>query len=141
MRKPLTNLQASFVQNYIENGFNAPQAAISAGYSHLTATTRTHDITNSPAVKAQLLKAYAKAEQKIVVTFQKRIESLERIIDDILPSDPDKKPRRMLYGLAIRAITELNKMHGDYAPQKLLRLNVDCTKEKLDEAKRVYEDY
>jgi phage terminase small subunit len=139
MKTP-TKLQAAFAQHYISNGFNACDAALKAGYSSDVAKSKTFDIVHSEPVQELIIRAIHKADKGVILSHEERLSYLKDILTDIMPRNGEE-PKRSLYKVAIAAIAEINKMHGDYAPQKLLRLNVDITKEKLDEAKRIYEEY
>jgi len=143
--KTLTELQYNFVLNYVKNGFNAYQAAINAGYAESVAKVEAHKILAKPQVREHLRRAYQRVEAKqlnvLCMTMQEKAKVLSRIIYDIVPKDKSQEPKRKHYDQAIKAIAELNKMSGDYAPDKRLSLTVDATKDKLEEVKRQYEDY
>lgn len=141
----LTDKQYQFVTNYIQNGFNAKQAALKAGYSLSYANVKAPKLIDHPAIKARLQKAYQDVEMKLQkelrISISDKARALLRIIEDVIPLDPTQEPRRDYYKDAIRAISELNKMQGDYAPEKRLSMTVDATKEKLIDARRQYEEY
>lgn len=141
----LTQRQYDFVLNYIKNGFNAKQAAIQAGYSSSYAHYRAHALLDHPMVRNRIERAHQKIELKreanLMITYAEKVEILKRIIYDIVPKDPSEEPKRKLYPEAIKAMSELNKMQGDYAPDKRLSVTVDATKEKLIDARRQYEEY
>lgn len=139
--KPLTEKQYSFVTNYIKNGFNAYQAARDAGYSEYFARTKTLTLVEHPNIKHRIEKAFQKVEQRIEVSFDWRINKLKRLIDAIIPDDTTKAINVRQGKTAIAAMAELNKMFGDYAPDKRLSVTVDATKERLQEARRQYEEY
>ncbi len=52
--KPLTQKQEAFARNYVANGFNATQAAISAGYSEDTAQSIGAENLTKPLVAARI---------------------------------------------------------------------------------------
>ena len=141
--KNLTQMQHNFVINYIKNGFNAYQAAVQAGYSEHVANTQTQYLVSNPVIKDRIAKAYDKIDTKLMkelrITMEDKMKVLSRIIYDIVPEDDE--PKRSLYKVAISAMTELNKMQGDYAPDKRLSVTVDATKERLAEVKRQYEEF
>lgn len=142
--KPLSQMQYNFVTNYIKNGSNATQAALKAGYARSVATCKTKYMINQPEVKQRILSAYdklnAKQDNGIFMTLEQRCKVLNQIIFDIVPQD-GSEPKRKHYNEALKAIAELNKMAGDYAPDKRLSVTVDATKERLDEARKRYEEY
>lgn len=141
----LTKKQNDFVLNYIKNGFNASQAALDAGYSKALAQTNSHSLLRNPIVFERISGAYDVVERErfdqICMTIYDRAKVLNRIIRDAVPIDDDQPIKQHYVGNAIRAIQELNKMSGDYAPDKRLSITVDATQKRLNEAKKAYEDY
>lgn len=147
--KELTEKQYTFVNNYISNGFNIYQAAISAGYDERYANADACKLLNHPAIKQRINKAHAlviKANERLHIkelaaTMEDKIKVLTRIIREIVPLD-ESQPIKLDYVKdAIKAISELNKMSGDYAPDKRLSVTVDATQTKLIEARKQYEEY
>lgn len=142
--KPLTPKQQSFVINYIKNGFNGYQAMVDAGYSHTVARVKVTSMLDNPNIKQRLAKAYQKVEARhelmLCMSIQDKAKILTQIIYDIVPQD-GSEPKRDYYKDALKAINELNKMQGDYAPDKRLNVTVDATKERLLEARRQYEEF
>ena len=140
----LTQLQYDFVKNYITNGFNAEQAAISAGYSQTVVDTRAFCLPNSPSVKPLIDKALDKARDTILsrlgVGLTWRIKKLKKVVDQYIPDDAPIQSHEPC-AVALKAIAELNKIAGDYAPDKRLALTVDLTKDKLKEARKIYDEY
>ena len=136
----LTQKQYDFTINYIKNGFNAYQAALSAGYSPTYSNIHAHKMLEHPIVKKHIQKAYQKLDRKIDITVEWKAKKLKRIVDNILPDDgsPDLVA---CYKDAIKAINELNKMQGDYAVTKTLNVTVDETKGRLIDARKIYEEY
>jgi phage terminase small subunit len=141
--KPLTKMQQLFCQNYISNGFNAKQAALKAGYSLNVAEQGVTKVMANPLMRQTIEKAIAKNEKGILdsvgASYVNRVRKLWRIVEVTIPDDEDV--RQPYVRNAIAAIAELNKMGGDYAPDKSLRLTVDMTKERMAEAKKVYDDF
>lgn len=131
--------QAQFAINYIKNGRNAYKAALDAGYSPKHAKANSYTIVNQPAVKQALRKALVKAERKLSATYEYKIKKLMRVINTYIPDEGELNNNEVK--TAISAITELNKMHGDYAPDKRLSLTVDATKDRVIEATKVYEEF
>jgi phage terminase small subunit len=138
--KALSELQQSFVLNYVKNGFNAYQAARSAGYTEASATVYSHKILDNPIVKSRVEAAFKRFDKRIDVAFDWRIDKLKRIINAVIPDNEDTVKLKDAK-VAISAIAELNKMYGDYAPDKRLSVTVDATKEKLVDARKQYEEF
>lgn len=145
-KKPtqLTDKQQSFVINYVQSGGNAKLAALQAGYSKVYAETNTTRLITNEAIRQRLAKAYQTVERKhqsrLCMTLEEKARVLSAIIYDVVPRD-GSEPKRQHYPDAINAIKELNKMQGDYAPDKRLSVTVDATKNRLAQVKKQYEEY
>lgn len=133
----LTEMQYLFIHHYVNNGFNATKAALSAGYSTDFSTHQSHKLTNHPMVKQRISEIL---DRNIKVTLDEKIDYLLQIVNDIIPKD-GSEPKRNMYMIAIKAISELNRMMGDYAPEKRLSVTVDATQKRLDDARKQYEEY
>lgn len=145
MDKPLTQKQYDFVLNYVKNGFNAYQASLAAGYSKHFAQVKSALLVEKPIIKERIEKAYnnieGMRERQLTLSFADKAEILDRIIRAVVPADKSMPVDKKYMNEAIKALAELNKMGGDYAPDKRLSITVDATKERLIEARRQYEDY
>ena len=143
--KPLTSLQHDFIKNYISNGGEAKSAALNAGYSLAFATTKAPDLLKSPAVKKQLNRLNTQVmptiDKELKVTYKDRVKALSRMLYDILPEDETLPVRRNRYETALKIVAELNKMSGDYAPNKRLQITVDATSKRIKEASEAYEEF
>ena len=97
---------------------------------------------NIPLLPTSISDIFRSEEQYLAIKSSRdvRIKCLLAIIDDIVNIKTNKF-RRKYYKDALKAIAELNKMSGDYAPDRKLSLTIDMTKSKLDEVKKQYEDY
>ena len=139
MKKALTRKQNEFCSHYVANGYNAYQAAISAGYSQSFAYSRAHKMVQSPAVKSHLSKAFNTAEARLEVGWEWKVKKLKHVIRKFIPDDEAAPIKVAEARVAIMALSELNQMSGDYAPSKKVSLTIDTTKKRLEEARRVYE--
>lgn len=144
LSKPLTQKQYSFAVNYVKNGFDAHKAAIEAGYTYHTAKTMTQSLLSNDGVKKIVDKAYQKVETKIIntlgITFMWKLKRLKEVVEQYIPIDGSKlKGHEVKVGL--QALSEMNKMMGDYAPDKRLNLTVDATQSKMKEVRKIYDDY
>ncbi len=109
-RSKLTVKQEKFINAYLYLG-NATQAAIQAGYSPKSAHSTATEILQYPAVierKAELLAKTAPAEE---MSLEERRVRLSEIAKAEFREPITAKE-------SILAIAELNKLHGDYAPEK-----------------------
>lgn len=134
-------MQYAFATYYVQNGFNAYQAAIDAGYSENYARVKIHALIKHPAIQEQLAQVRETQVRKLSQEFQWKVGKLKRIINAFIPDDTEIALKPGETKVAVSAMIELNKMHGDYAPDKRLSLTVDMTKDKLLEAKRQYEEF
>ena len=76
MAKKLTDKQRRFIEEYCSNGFNATQAAISAGYSEKTAQVQGSETLSKPMVQDGIQEFMSKATEKALVTTEDLIEKL-----------------------------------------------------------------
>jgi hypothetical protein len=145
VKKQLTEMQHKFVLEYVRNGFNISKAARDAGYSASFSKVHSHKLISNPLIKERIEKAYriveATQDRLLCMSLQDKAKVLSQIIYDIVPQDGVSEPKRQYYKDAIKAIQELNLMAGDYAPEKQGGITIDATKDKLLEAKRIYEEY
>ena len=75
----LTLKQEMFVKHYLSNGFNATQAAISAGYSEDSAGTNTAKLLKNTNISEAIEKAKEKLEKKFEVSTDEILQELHRI--------------------------------------------------------------
>ena len=140
MDKRLTNKQYEFCMHYIKNGFNACEAALSAGYSQSYAYSRAHELPDNPIIHQYLGEAHNKAMESLGITYEWKMQILKRIINAFMP-ESGEQPTTQGAKAAIQAISELNRMQGSLAPKKKLTVNIDVTRGRLAEVKRVYNEY
>ena len=72
----LTDKQRSFIEHYCSNGFNATQAAISAGYSKNTASQTGSENLGKPEIQSAVQEFMSKATKKALVTTSDIVERL-----------------------------------------------------------------
>jgi len=77
--RKLTPKQANFVRAYLTNGFNATEAAKSAGYSEKTAHSQGPRLLENVEVQKELGKYHQKAETKVDVTQDMILNELRKI--------------------------------------------------------------
>ena len=137
----LTELQYKFAHLYIANGFNAYDAALEAGYSETFARISSHKLPVNPRIQKRITEITSDERSCLGLSWEYKAGKLKKVIDRYIPDDDNIDMKKEEVKVALLAIAELNKMQGDYAPDKKLSVNMDITKEKLAEAKRVYEEY
>jgi phage terminase small subunit len=72
----LTDKQRSFIEHYCSNGFNATQAAISAGYSEKTAQEQSSRLLSNVIISDAIQLFMGKATKKALVTTSDIVERL-----------------------------------------------------------------
>jgi phage terminase small subunit len=126
MNRILTHKQTLFISYYLENGGNATKAAINAGYKGSNDTLRAiaRENLTKPHICAEIDKERVLIKDRSIVTAQAKREKLWQVAQ--YNSEIIRVQRNGLEIEAMRnptvtisAITELNKMDGDYAPQKV----------------------
>lgn len=76
MTEKLTAKQQSFCEAYVANGFNATQAALSAGYKETNATQQGCENLGKPYIQAFIQEFMAKASEKALVTTEDVVRGL-----------------------------------------------------------------
>lgn len=74
----LTDKQRRFVEEYCSNGFNATQAAISAGYSEKTACKIASENLSKPDIQTGIQEFMSKATKKALITTEDVVRGLMR---------------------------------------------------------------
>ena len=110
----LTAKQDAFVKEYLLNGGNATQAAITAGYSKKTANEQGAQNLAKLSIKEAIEKHQKKKDKSFVWSKEEKLNKLEAIIEKAMSEDPDKGMINM--ASAIAAMKEHNLMQGDNAP-------------------------
>lgn len=118
--KPLKNTRhEKFVLSLVK-GMTQTQAAIEAGYSQHTADVQASRLLTNVSIMERREALQFLAQTDTVMTVTERKERLSFLAQEANPGKfgYQRQPN-------ITAIAELNKMGGDYAPEKHLNLNVD----------------
>ena len=137
----LTQKQREFCTNYVGNGLNIYKAALEAGYSHKYSRVLAPKLLDHPLIKERITKAFNNAEERLTLTWEWKLKKLKRVIDTYIPDDSSQELIQSNVKVGLIALAELNNMQGDYAPVKRLSMTVDATKNKLEEVRRIYEEY
>jgi len=122
--RKLTPKQASFVKAYLTNGFNATQAAKSAGYSEKTANEQGARLLANVSIQKELSKHQKKAAEKFEIKKEDILKGLlkiaERSMEKVEVNQETGEERVFPYDpqMYVKAINELNKMLGFYEPEK-----------------------
>lgn len=111
-----------FALEYVNNGRNAANAALSIGYAKTSCKVRGHILMKNPDVVELVDKYTNKALSKREITFDWKVGNLHKIIEDSMTEDSFAHKRT-----AIQAIAELNKMQGHYSADKHVNANINVT--------------
>jgi phage terminase small subunit len=112
----LTIKQRLFCKAYLANGFNATQAAITAGYSENCAQEIAYENLNKPLIKKFIDKRVKIMEEKLDITAEWKMKVLKDCIDGCMNGEASEN--KIHPSGIVGAIAELNKMQGHYAVEK-----------------------
>ena len=118
--KPLKNNRHELFVLALVKGMTQTQAAIEAGYSQHTADAQASRLLTKVVITERRAALQLLAQTDTVMTVIERKERLSELAKEANPGKfgYQRQPN-------IQAIAELNKMGGDYAPEKHINLNVD----------------
>lgn len=137
-RKALGEREKHFCMNYLSNGFNAAKAYRDAGYSAKGADVSAVAILKRPHIKAYIDKKVTKMEEKLDITFEWKLKKLKQAIDCSLIESDDGKAELVNTSGFLGAMSELNKMQGDYSAEKRVQVIRDERLEQIQDLVRKY---
>lgn len=116
MARKMTLRQRKFSHVYLISNGNRIKALREAGYKPKPGSEKqlAYRILNSRPVKKYINRVADKMEKDFGITLDWKIFKLKRIVNFCVPDDEDKPVIDGAVG--VKAIAELNKMQGDYAP-------------------------
>jgi phage terminase small subunit len=112
MAKKLNIKQQRFLEHYLKSG-NGSDAIIKSGYKTKWPDREASRLLNHPLIKKEVDICRERVQQKIDVSLDWRLNILKEIAETGENSD------------RIRAISEINKVFGDYAPVKQINTNIN----------------
>lgn len=129
-----------FSHYYVNNGLNAKQAAISAGYSPDSASAMSHDLLEITYVQDWITKLQSDKKAAAVITYDYLVQGLEDARQACMEGRTNKDGTYDAKSLA--KVTEvLNKMYGYDAPQKTFNVHMLSDASERDAAmKKILED-
>ncbi|MBL4869822.1 MAG: terminase small subunit [Robiginitomaculum sp.] len=128
MATVLTTKQKSFCEYYVSNGFNATQAALSAGYSQDNASQQGCENLGKPYIQEFIQEFTAKAAEKALVTTEDVVKGLMKEAGSI---EEDSSPTAR-----ISAWKALSDYTGGFDSNKVHNVNVELSHEEwLDSLK------
>lgn len=96
--RSLTAKQLRFIEEYINGGFNAYQAAVAAGYSKKTAAVQAHDNLKKPNILAEIQKKRdqltEKSQDKVIAVLQRLSEIINADITDYVDDTGEYSPTK-----------------------------------------------
>jgi phage terminase small subunit len=113
----LTIKQRLFCRHYLKNGYNGTQAAISAGYSKHSAKEIAVELLTKPLIRQFIDKRLREIEKKLDMDTEYLYSKLKDCIELALIDDEGKKIL-VNHNALLGAISEVNKMQGNYAAEK-----------------------
>src|SRR2546429_5121993 len=117
MRKSLTVKQRSFVKEYVRNGGNGTQAALSS-YD-----TKDYDTANQIAVENLQKPTVVESINEVLNNQGLDLESIASPVKNILYAQPSKVDAQAI----LRAAELLYKLHGAFPATKRANLNINLT--------------
>jgi phage terminase small subunit len=144
----LTPKQEIFVKEYLTNGQNALQAAITAGYTPQTAQKKCNSFLKLPEINKRIAIYRNRKSIQDKMSFDYKLDKLNKVVDNFIPDD--EIPMAKLATVAIQAIAEANRMQGHYSPDKTINANLnlnadmdikkikDITEEVIRKSEREY---
>lgn len=111
-RQHLTPKEMEFCFEYLSNGCDAKEAAKSTGHYE----DRGYYLLLNPLIKKFIDKHMKKAEKELGANFYWKITKLKRYIDLTCPDDAQHFDET--HPSFVSAMSELNKLEGDYPAEK-----------------------
>lgn len=133
-QKELNEKQKRFCKEFVANGYNVTQAAISAGYSEKTAAQIGSRLLRQVKIKDEIGRLQAKIEKKSIATAQEVMEYFTQVMkgeikDQFGLEAPLSERTRAAQELAKRTIDIENRLKGqpDAKVEIVLDWNMDNT--------------
>jgi len=128
MTEKLTAKQQAFCESYVANGFNATQAALTAGYKKTNATQQGCENLGKPYIQEFIQNFMAKASEKALITTEDVVKGLMKEAEGV-SEDTSSNAR-------ISAYKALSDYTGGFDSNKVHNVNVEMSHEEwLDSLK------
>lgn len=122
MASKLTAKQQAFCEHYVANGFNATQAALSAGYSKKTSKDMGCQNLAKPNIAEYIAKFKQKASNRVLVTVEDVVAGL---LKEAVSMEEDASPTAR-----ISAWKALSDYTGGFDSNKVHNVNIETTHEE-----------
>ena len=129
----LSTKQRLFCEYYLNNGYNATQAASDAGYSKISAKEIGRENLTKPLIQKYMSNRMEEVFEKIGAGIDWRADMLKKTAEASYEGRASKDGRVNANGV-VSSISEMNKMAGAYAPEKK-----DINVSKVDELVNQFE--
>jgi phage terminase small subunit len=134
-----------FVENYLKTG-NASKAYAMINPDAKNPDDNAMQLLKRKSVQELIMKAQSQSIANIQVTFDEKVNHLMAIIVRCMKENEIDEESGIIIEhfkpeVVIRAIAELNKMQGHYAPEKHVVVNIEGTVDKIRELKIEYDKY
>lgn len=123
--KKLTQKQKLFCKAYLANGYNATQAAITAGYSEANADKIGSNLVGKSRIKEEIEKHTQKIEEKLDITFEWKLKKLKQVVE-YSEQGKTTKEGHINGQVIVSAIDQMNKMQGDHSGEKRTNYNINA---------------
>ena len=137
----ITAQQLRFCRYFLAHGYHPAESAQFAGYRTKNYANVGRSVLCQPGVKYFIRSEMAKMNEELKIDFEWKMRKLKLAVDYSIPENEpitDDDYSRMNLRAGISAISEMNKMQGDYAPVKMDNTHrVD--EEKIEEIRKELE--
>jgi phage terminase small subunit len=127
----LTQRERKFVLEYFKNDCNHVAAATAAGYKN--ADKHAYKIIQRPMIQAAIAKVNKKVmtstsrmDLAMEMTLDWKKKKLKLAIERAIPDEQSEETQIYDPHVGLKAIAELNKIDGDYAPEKHHNVNLNA---------------
>ncbi len=119
------------------------QSAIQAGYSARTAHSNSYGYFQDPEVQSMIAAHQEEYNKNCLATFTWKMERLVEIVQNLMENVSVSPLNPLSAAAVIKAIAEMNKMQGHYAPDKTLNanLNMKMPLEEINKTKELLLEY
>ncbi len=124
----LTDNERKFTEGYKSDSFTTiEECAANAGLA--TSEAAIENLFARPAVARDLKDSITEQSKILGITRSWKLNKLKRVVDDFIPDYEDElDPIKVR--VALVAMADINKLQGDYAPDKSIHVNANL---QLDE--------
>lgn len=123
IRTELSTREIYFLDAYNKHMGDSAKAAEEVGYKAVSGPALANRILSKPKAQEYLAIQHEKIASEIRWTYEEKMQMLKRIAELAVPKEAETI-KDVAPTAAIQAISESNKMQGDYAAEKRVTVNV-----------------